>query len=353
VIVEDSPTAETSLKVIEGTKIDAGYASHDFVPDGDIKTTLDNAYVFVSLEPISALKGMVDLLDKVVKTERPLFILAENITGEALKTIIINHKRGNLLSCVVKGSGVGDKKREAMQDIAVLTGATPFSFDLGKDLGHFILEDLGQAKKITISNKDTLIIGGKGSSENVEARINQIKIEMEKTWSEFDKERYQDRLGRLAGGIAIISVGACTESELREKKARVEDALNATQAAAGLGISPGGGIALLRASSYLLSRLEEIQEDYVPGFKIMIKALQSPIKTLLSNAYLESPMIIQNITGTEIGYDYGYNVQTNQYQNFYESGIVDPTKVVISTIQNSASISGVTLTTAAGIANLI
>jgi chaperonin GroEL len=349
VTVEEAKTIETSLDVVEGMQFDKGYLSPYFVTNAeDLEAVLENAYVLIHEKKISSLKDMLPLLEKTAKAGRPLLIIAEEVEGEALATLVVNKLRGTIQVCAVKAPGFGDRRKAMLEDLAVLTGGKLLSEDLGIKLENVGLEDLGRAKRIVVDKENTTIIEGEGKNADIQGRVNQIRRQIEETTSDYDREKLQERLAKLAGGVAVINVGAATETELKEKKARVEDALHATRAAVEEGIVPGGGVALIRAQK-ALDKLT-LEGDELIGAGIIRRAVEQPLRTLVSNAGGEGSVVVnevKNRKGNE-----GYNVATGEYVDMIKAGVVDPTKVTRSALQNAASISGLLLTTEAVVTEL-
>ena len=342
ITVEEAKTIETSLDVVEGMQFDKGYLSPYFVTNAEaMEVILENAYILIFEKKISSLKDMLPLLEKVAKSGRPLLIIAEDVEGEALATLVVNKLRGTLQICAVKAPGFGDRRKAMMEDIAVLTGGKCITEDLGIKLENVTVEDLGRAKRVTVDKENTTIVEGEGKQADIQGRVNQIRRQIEETTSDYDREKLQERLAKLAGGVAVINVGAATETEMKEKKARVEDALHATRAAVEEGIVPGGGTALLRAQKALDSL--KLEGDEKIGMEIIRRAVEAPLRQLANNAGQEGALIVQEVKkrkGNE-----GYNVATGEYVDLVKAGVVDPTKVTRSALQNASSISGLLLTT--------
>ncbi|MBI5818705.1 MAG: chaperonin GroEL [Verrucomicrobia bacterium] len=342
ITVEEAKSIETTLDVVEGMQFDKGYSSPYFVTDAEtMECVLENAYILIFEKKISSLKDMLPLLEKTAKAGKPLLILAEEVEGEALATLVVNKLRGTIQVAAVKSPGFGDRRKAMCEDIAILTGGKFISEDLGIKLENLTLDDLGKAKKIIIDKENTTIVEGAGKTADVQGRISQIKKQIEETTSDYDREKLQERLAKLAGGVAVIRVGAATETAMKEKKARVEDALHATRAAVEEGIVPGGGVALLR----VLPEVEKLklEGDEQIGVNIVKRALEEPIRKLTFNAGVEGSIVVQEIKkrkGSE-----GFNVETLQYEDLFKSGVVDPTKVTRFALQNAASIAGLLLTT--------
>ncbi|CAN5246669.1 chaperonin GroEL [soil metagenome] len=342
ITVEEAKGIETTLEVVEGMQFDKGYLSPYFVTDAEsMETVLENAYILIHEKKVSSLKDMLPLLEKVAKSGRPFLILSEDVEGEALATLVVNKLRGTLNVAAVKAPGFGDRRKAMLEDIATLTGGRVITEDLGIKLENVDLSDLGAAKRITITKEDTTIIEGEGTSDAIAGRVGQIRRQIEETTSDYDREKLQERLAKLAGGVAVINVGAATETEMKEKKARVEDALHATRAAVEEGIVAGGGTALIRAGA-LIGDIG-LKGDEATGAEIVFRAIESPLRQLAMNAGREGALIVAKVkSGT--GAD-GYNVATDTYEDLIKAGVVDPTKVTRTALQNAASISGLLLTT--------
>jgi len=342
ITVEEAKTIETSLDVVEGMQFDKGYLSPYFVTNAEsMEVILENAYILIFEKKVSSLKDLLPLLEKVAKSGRPLLIIAEDVEGEALATLVVNKLRGTLQICAVKAPGFGDRRKAMMEDIAVLTGGQCISEDLGIKLESVTVEQLGKAKRVTIDKENTTIVEGEGKQADIQGRVNQIRRQIEETTSDYDREKLQERLAKLAGGVAVINVGAATETEMKEKKARVEDALHATRAAVEEGIVPGGGTALIRAQKALDTL--KLEGDEKIGLEIIRRAVEAPLRQLANNAGQEGALIVQEVKkrkGNE-----GYNVATSVYEDLVKAGVVDPTKVTRSALQNASSISGLLLTT--------
>ncbi len=344
ITVEEAKGIETTLDVVEGMQFDKGYLSPYFVTDAEsMEVVLENAYLLINEKKISSLKDMLPLLEKVAKTGRPLLIIAEDVEGEALATLVVNKLRGILNIAAVKAPGFGDRRKAMLEDLAILTGGKVITEDLGIKLESVELADLGSAKRITISKEATTIVEGAGTSDAITGRVNQIRRQIEDTTSDYDREKLQERLAKLAGGVAVINVGAATETEMKEKKARVEDALHATRAAVEEGIVPGGGTALIRAQA-AVGDLGLIGDEKT-GAGIVARAIEAPLRQLAANAGREGALIVENVKTNKNGH--GYNVATDKYEDLIVSGVVDPTKVTRSALQNAASIAGLLLTTEA------
>ena len=349
ITVEEAKGIETTLDVVEGMQFDKGYLSPYFVTDPEsMDCDLENPYILIHEKKISNLKDLLPVLEKIAKTGKPLLIIAEDVEGEALAALVVNKLRGTLNIAAVKAPGFGDRRKAMLEDIAILTGGRCITEDLGIKLENIELEDLGEAKRVTIGKEETVIIEGAGGSEKISGRVGQIRKQIADTTSDYDREKLQERLAKLAGGVAVINVGAATESEMKEKKARVEDALHATRAAVEEGIVPGGGTALIRATG-LIGDLG-LSGDEATGADIIVSAIEAPLRQLAANAGLEGALIVEkvkNASGNE-----GYNVATGDYVDLIEAGVVDPTKVTRSALQNAASISGLMLTTEALITDI-
>lgn len=342
ITVEEAKGIETTLDVVEGMQFDKGYLSPYFVTDTEsMECSLDNALILINEKKISNLKDMLPLLEKAAKTGRPLLIIAEDVEGEALATLVVNKLRGTLNIAAVKAPGFGDRRKAMLEDIAILTGGKVITEELGIKLEDVELDDLGSAKRISINKDSTTVVEGEGSSESITGRVNLIRRQIEDTTSDYDREKLQERLAKLAGGVAVINVGAATETEMKEKKARVEDALHATRAAVEEGIVPGGGTALLRAQSALDT--VELSGDEATGLEIVRRAIEAPLRQLATNAGREGALIVDKVK--EADGMIGYNVASDEYVDLLEAGVVDPTKVTRSALQHAASISGLLLTT--------
>ncbi|MFL6538131.1 MAG: chaperonin GroEL, partial [Chthoniobacterales bacterium] len=345
ITVEEAKSIETSLDVVEGMQFDKGYLSPYFVTNAEaMEAVLDNAYILIHEKKISSLKDLLPLLEKVAKAGRPLLIIAEDVEGEALATLVVNKLRGTLQVCAVKAPGFGDRRKAMLEDIAVLTGGRCITEDLGIKLENIKIEDLGKTKRVTIDKENTTIVEGEGTQKDIQGRVGQIRRQIEETTSDYDREKLQERLAKLAGGVAVINVGAATETEMKEKKARVEDALHATRAAVEEGIVPGGGVALIRAQKSL-DKIQGLEGDEAVGVQIVRRAIEEPLRQLADNAGQEGALIVQEVKARK-GNE-GYNVATGEYADLVKAGVVDPTKVTRSALQNAASISGLLLTTEA------
>ena len=345
ITVEEAKSIETTLEVVEGMQFDKGYLSPYFVTNAEaMEAILENAYILIYEKKISSLKDLLPLLEKVAKAGRPLLIISEDVEGEALATLVVNKLRGTLQVCAVKAPGFGDRRKAMLEDIAVLTGGRLISEDLGIKLENIKLEDLGKAKRVTVDKENTTIVEGEGKKADIQGRVAQIRRQIEETTSDYDREKLQERLAKLAGGVAVVNVGAATETEMKEKKARVEDALHATRAAVEEGIVPGGGVAFLRAQK-VLDNVKDLEGDEKIGVQIVRRAIEEPTRQLADNAGKEGALVVEEIKkrkGNE-----GYDVANDEYTDLVKAGIVDPTKVTRCALQNAASIAGLLLTTEA------
>ena len=348
ITVEEAKSLETELDVVEGMQFDRGYLSPYFVTNPDkMNAELEDPFILLHEKKLSSLQPMLPILEQVVQSQRPLLIIAEDVDGEALATLVVNKLRGGLKVAAVKAPGFGDRRKAMLQDIAVLTGGQVISEDIGIKLENVSIDMLGTAKKVEIDKDNTTIVDGAGSKEDIEARVGQIKKQIEDTSSDYDKEKLQERLAKLAGGVAVIKVGGATEVEVKERKDRVDDALNATRAAVEEGVIPGGGVALLRAAQHIDAKGENADEQ--AGIDIVRRALEAPVRQIAQNAGLEGSVVVANIL-KESDRGYGFNAQTEEYGDLYKMGIIDPAKVVRSALQNAASVAGLLITTEAGIA---
>ncbi|MDI7775307.1 chaperonin GroEL [Asticcacaulis sp. EMRT-3] len=349
ITVEEAKTAETELDVVEGMQFDRGYLSPYFITNPDkMEAVLEDPYILVFDKKISSLQPMLPILEAVVQSGRPLLIIAEDVEGEALATLVVNRLRGGLRVAAVKAPGFGDRRKAMLEDIAVLTKGEVISEDLGIKLETVSLDMLGRAKKVTITKENTTIVDGSGEKADIEARVAQIKKQIEETTSDYDKEKLQERLAKLAGGVAVIRVGGSTEVEVKEKKDRVDDALNATRAAVEEGIVPGGGTALLKAS-LALKGLEGINADQTAGIAIVRKAIQAPLRQIAENAGVEGSVVVNAILANDSA-TYGFNAQTEKYVDLVADGVIDPAKVVRTALQDAASVAGILITTEAAVA---
>jgi chaperonin GroEL len=343
--VEEGKTAETTVEFVEGMQFDKGYISPYFITDpSTMRCELENPYILIYEKKISNVRDIVPLLERVAQEGRALLIIAEDVEGEALATLVVNKLRGVLQCCAVKAPGFGDRRKAILGDIAVLTGGQLISEDLGIKLENVTTRQLGQCERVRVEKESCTIIGGKGKKQEIQKRIEQIRTQMEQTESEYDKEKFSERLAKLTGGVAIIKVGAATEAEMKERKARVEDALHATRAAVEEGILPGGGVALLRCKEAVQKLAKKLEGDEKYGAEIVLRALEQPIRTLVENAGRDGAVIAQEILDQD-NPNIGYDVNTGQYVDMYKAGIIDPTKVVRTALQNAASIAGLMLTT--------
>ena len=345
ITIEESKTAETGLEVVEGMQFDRGYISPYMVTDTDkMEAVIDDPYILITDKKISSIQEILPLLEQIVKAGRKLLIIAEDVEGEALATIILNKLRGTFTCVCVKAPGFGDRRKEMLQDIAVLTGGQVISSDLGMELKDAQIEMLGQARQVKVTKENTVIVDGAGEAADIKARIAQINAQIETTTSEYDKEKLQERLAKLSGGVAVIKVGAATETEMKEKKLRIEDALNATRAAVEEGIVAGGGTAYVAAAKAADALVATLDGDEKTGASIIAKALRAPIMQIAANAGLEGAVILDKVYGSEEA-SYGFDAAAEQYGNMIQLGIIDPTKVCRSALENAASVAGVLLTT--------
>lgn len=349
ITVEEAKGTETTVDVVEGMQFDRGYLSPYFVTNTEkMLADLQNPYILIYDKKISTLKDILPILESTVQSGRPLVIIAEDVDGEALATLVVNKLRGSLKIAAVKAPGFGDRRKEMLQDLAVLTGGTVISEEQGYKLENATLASLGQAESITIDKDNTTIVGGKGEKDNIVARVNQIKAQMESTTSDYDKEKLQERLAKLSGGVAVLYVGASTEMEMKEKKDRVDDALHATRAAVEEGIVPGGGVAYIRAIESLAG-LEGANHDEKTGIAIVRRALEEPLRQIVANAGIEGSIVVQKVREGKA--DYGFNARTEVYENMLAAGVIDPTKVSRVALENAASIASMLLTTECVIAD--
>ncbi len=350
ITVEEAKGTETTVEVVEGMQFDRGYISAYFVTDTDkMESVLENPYILLYDKKISGMKDLLPILEASAQTGKPLLIIAEDVDGEALATLVVNKLRGSLRIAAVKAPGFGDRRKEMLEDIAILTGGTVISEEKGLNLEGAQLDMLGTAEKVSIDKENTTIVNGAGDKANIDARVKQIKTQIENTTSDYDKEKLQERLAKLAGGVAVLYVGAASEVEMKEKKARVEDALSATRAAVEEGIIPGGGVAYIRAISKLES-LNGDNEDQNTGIAIVKRALEEPVRQIVENAGLEGSVVVQKIK--EGKDDFGYNASTDTYENLFKAGVIDPTKVSRIALENAASIAGMFLTTECVVAEI-
>jgi chaperonin GroEL len=356
ITVEESKTMETSLEVVEGMQFDRGYLSPYFVTDPErMEAVLDNALILINEKKISSMKDLLPLLEQVAKMGKPLLIIAEDVEGEALATLVVNKLRGTLNVAAVKAPGFGDRRKAMLEDIAILTGGKVISEDLGIKLENVKLEDLGRAKKIVVDKDNSTIVEGAGKQSDIEGRVKTLRAQIEETTSDYDREKLQERLAKLVGGVAVIKVGAATETELKEKKARVEDAMHATRAAVEEGIVPGGGVALVRAAKALekfqVNQDGQGDEDEQIGVNIVRRALEEPLRQIVQNAGKEGAVVVERVRSDKTD-NFGFNAATEQYEDLVKAGVIDPAKVTRSALQNAASIAGLMLTTEALVSEL-
>ena len=350
ITVEEAEGTETEVKVVEGMQFDRGYISPYFMTDGEkMEALLDNPFILVTDKKISTMKDLMPILEPVAREGKSLLIIAEDVDGEALTTLVVNKLRGTLKIAAVKAPGFGDRRKEMLQDIAILTGATVISEERGYTLENATPDMLGKAEKVTISKENTTIVGGAGKAAEIEDRVAAIKKQIEITTSDYDREKLQERLGKLAGGVAVLYVGATTEVEMKEKKDRVEDALNATKAAVEEGYLPGGGVAYIRATE-ALAGLKGDNDDETTGIHIVARAIEEPLRQIAENAGVDGSVIVQKIK--EGKGDFGFNARTGEYVKMYEAGVIDPTKVARVALENAASVAGMFLTTECGIVDI-
>ena len=351
ITVEEARSIETTLDVVEGMQFDRGYVSPYFVTDADnMEAILEEAYILIHDKKISAMRDLLPVLEKIAQTGKPLMIIAEDIEGEALATLVVNKVRGTLKIAAVKAPGFGDRRTAMLEDIAILTGGRVLSEDAGFKLENATTADLGEAKRITIDKDNTTIVEGGGNSADIQGRVGQIRRQIDETTSDYDQEKLQERLAKLAGGVAVINVGAATETEMKEKKARVEDALHATRAAVEEGIVPGGGVALIRAAAGLDETRENVDGDEKTGVDIVQRALEEPLRQIANNAGVEGALVVQKVASGEG--NLGYNADTDDYEDMIQAGVPDPTKVTRSALENAASIASLLLTTEALVADI-
>jgi chaperonin GroEL len=352
ITVEESKTLETLLEVVEGMQFDRGYLSPYFVTDPDrMESVLEDPYILIYEKKISSMKDLLPLLEQVARNGKPLLIIAEDVDGEALATLVVNKLRGTLNVAAVKAPGFGDRRKAMLGDIAILTGGNAITEDLGIKLENVKLEDLGRAKRITIDKDNTTIVEGRGESKAIEGRVKEIRSQVEKTTSDYDREKLQERLAKLVGGVAVIKVGAATETEMKEKKARVEDAMHATRAAVEEGIVPGGGVALVRSAKDVEELIKTLQGDEKIGAQIVRRAIEEPLRQIVGNAGEEGAVVVGKIHESK-DTNYGYNAGTNEYEDLVKAGVIDPTKVTRTALQNAASIAGLMLTTEAMVSEI-
>jgi len=354
ITVEESKSMETSLEVVEGMRFDRGYLSPYFVTDPErMEAVIEDAYILVYEKKISSMKDLLPTLEKIAQQGKPLVIIAEEVEGEALATLVVNKLRGTLKVAAVKAPGYGDRRKAMLEDIAILTGGKAITEDLGIKLENLKLEDLGRAKKVVIDKDNTTIIEGGGTAKAIEGRVKQIRTQIDETTSDYDREKLQERLAKLVGGVAVIKVGAATETEMKEKKARVEDAMHATKAAVEEGIVPGGGVALLRTIPALTRAIEEkgLDHDVRVGMELTRRAIEEPARWIANNSGKEGNIVVAQIKDSKEA-DWGYNAQDDKFENLTEAGVIDPTKVVRTAIQNASSIAALMLTTEAIVAEI-
>ncbi len=355
ITVEESKSMETSLEVVEGMRFDRGYASPYFVTDPErMEVVLEDPYLLIFEKKISSMKDLLPVLEKIAQQGKPLLIVAEEVEGEALATLVVNKLRGTLKAAAVKAPGYGDRRKAMLEDIAILTGGKAITEDLGIKLENVKLDDLGKAKKVTIDKDNTTIIEGAGTAKAIEGRVKQIRTQIDETTSDYDREKLQERLAKLVGGVAVIKVGAATETEMKEKKARVEDAMHATKAAVEEGIVPGGGVALLRsipALDKLLKDEKDLPQDVRIGIELTRRAIEEPARWIATNAGKEGSIIVAQVKAASEP-DHGYNAQDDKFENLVEAGVIDPTKVVRTALQNASSIAALMLTTEAIVAEI-
>src|SRR5256712_1475272 len=350
ITVEESKTLETQLEVVEGMQFDRGYLSPYFVTDPErMEATLENAYILINEKKISSMKDLLPLLEQIAKSSKPLLIVAEDVEGEALATLVVNKLRGTLQVCAVKAPGFGDRRKAMLQDIATLTGGKAITEDLGIKLENVQMSDLGQAKKITVDKDNTTLVEGKGKHSEIEGRVKEIRSQIDKTTSDYDREKLQERLAKLVGGVAVITVGAATESEMKEKKARVADAMHATRAAVAEGIVPGGVMALSRCVG-ALDKLKAEGDEQI-GINVVKRALVEPLRQIAENSGEEGAIVLGKVNDSKDN-NYGYNALTGEYEDFVKAGVLDPTKVVRTALQNAGSIASLMLTTEALVAEI-
>jgi chaperonin GroEL len=346
ITVEEAKGLETTLETVEGMQFDRGYVSPYFVTDPDrMEAVLDDALILIHDKKVSTMKDLLPILEKVAQMGRPLLIIAEDVEGEALATLVVNKLRGTLRVCAVKAPGFGDRRKAMLQDLAVLTGGTVISEEVGFKLENAVPSDLGKAKRIVVDKDNTTVVDGAGQQDAIEGRIKEIRAAVEKTTSDYDREKLQERLAKLSGGVAVINVGAATETAMKEKKARVEDALHATRAAVEEGIVPGGGVALLRAQQALKGLVLDDADEQI-GVRIIERALEEPIRQISYNAGVEGSIVVQKVRDSQ-DKNYGYNARTDEYEDLVAAGVIDPTKVTRTALQNASSIAGLLLTTEA------
>jgi len=352
ITVEESKTMLTHLETVDGMQFDRGYLSPYFVTDPDrMEAALEDAYILIHEKKISTMKDLLPLLEQVARNAKPLVIIAEDVDGEALATLVVNKLRGTLSVAAVKAPGFGDRRKAMLEDIAKLTGGRAITEDLGIKLENVKLEDLGRAKRVTIDKDNTTIVDGAGKAEDIQGRVKEIRNQIDKTTSDYDREKLQERLAKLVGGVAVIKVGAATETEMKEKKARVEDAMHATRAAVEEGIVPGGGVALVRSAKEVEDLIKTLDGDEKIGAQIIRRAIEEPLRLIVGNAGEEGAVVIGKVLENKEAH-YGYNAATNQFEDLVKAGVIDPTKVTRTALQNAASIAGLMLTTEAMVADI-
>ncbi len=352
ITVEESKTMQTHLETVDGMQFDRGYLSPYFVTDPDrMEAALEDAYILIHEKKISTMKDLLPLLEQVARNAKPLVIIAEDVDGEALATLVVNKLRGTLSVAAVKAPGFGDRRKAMLEDIAKLTGGRAITEDLGIKLENVKLEDLGRAKRVTIDKDNTTIVDGAGKAEDIQGRVKEIRNQIDKTTSDYDREKLQERLAKLVGGVAVIKVGAATETEMKEKKARVEDAMHATRAAVEEGIVPGGGVALVRSAKSVEDLIATLEGDEKIGAQIIRRAIEEPLRLIVGNAGEEGAVVIGKVLENKEAH-YGYNAATNKFEDLVKAGVIDPTKVTRTALQNAASIAGLMLTTEAMVADI-
>jgi len=351
ITIEEAKSAETTLDVVEGMQFDRGYLSPYFVTDSDrMETVLEDPYIILVEKKVSNMKDLLPALEQIAKTGKPFLLIAEDVEGEALATLVVNKIRGTLKCASVKAPGFGDRRKAMLEDVAILTGGTVVSEDMGMKLEDLTLAKLGSAKSVVIDKDNTTIVDGAGDKDSIKGRIGQIRAQIEETTSDYDREKLQERLAKLAGGVAVINVGAATEIEMKEKKARVEDALHATRAAVEEGIVPGGGVALLRSIDSVASTVDSLEGDQQVGANIILKSLEAPLRQIVGNAGLEGALIVDKVKNSST--NEGFDAASESYVDMISTGIIDPTKVVRIALENAASVAGLVLTTEAGVHEL-
>jgi chaperonin GroEL len=351
ITVEESKTMVTELQTVDGMQFDRGYLSPYFISDPDrMECVIEDPYILIHEKKISNMKDLLPLLEQIARSGKPLLVIAEEVEGEALATLVVNKLRGTLNACAVKAPGFGDRRKAMLEDIAILTGGQAIFEETGIKLEGVTLKDLGRAKRVTVDKDNTTIVDGNGDQKGIEGRIKQLRAQIEETTSDYDREKLQERLAKLAGGVAVIKVGAATETEMKEKKARVEDALHATRAAVEEGIVPGGGVALLRAGKALAAL--QVADDERTGVNIIARACEEPVRQISGNAGHEGSIVVEKIRANSTDFNYGFNAATGEYQDLVAAGVIDPAKVTRSAMQNASSISGLMLTTEAMICEI-